>query len=91
MEVAKEETELLDDESIESSDDVRLHPAVMKEQDFTPVIWVQKCSVWWLCRSLALTSSSVDKLIIAAASHIFASNPLREDFECVLAYASCEK
>ena len=30
MEVAKEETELSDDESIESSNDVRLHPVVMK-------------------------------------------------------------
>ena len=76
MEIAKEESELSDDESIKGFDNVRLHPVVMQKQGFTPVTWVQMCSAWRLCRLLALPSFTVDKLTNATTPHIFMFHPL---------------
>ena len=58
----------------------------MSSQGFVPVTWVQLCAAWWLCRGLALTSSAVDKLIVAAAPHIAVDHEMREHFERILAY-----
>ena len=48
--------------------------------------WAQLCNAWWNFRPLSLTSSAVDKLIIAAAPRIDANHPQRRNFEYILKY-----
>ena len=62
----------LSDEFAESEvGDIRPHPNVLQDQGIRPMTYTQLYGAWWNCRPLSLTSLAVDKLIIAAAPHIW--------------------
>ncbi len=71
-----------DDEEV----DTRSHPKILTDQGVVPMTWTQLCAAWWNCRPFSLTSSAVDKLIIAAAPYITPDHPMRRQFEQILAY-----
>lgn len=66
--------------------DRRVQPEVLIGQGVEPLTWVQLCQAWWICRSLSLSSSTVDKLIVAAAPFIDHDHPMRQHFERILRY-----
>ena len=80
-EIAKDE-DSFNDENIDPTD-ICLRHLVLLEQGVIPLTMVQLCNAWWLLWDLAMTSSEVDKLVVAAAPHITHDHLMRDDFETV--------
>ncbi len=87
VDLRRDEDPEVDDDTLLDEFDYRWYPDMLKNtQGVQPLCWVQLCAAWWMMRQLALTSSTSDKLIIAAAPFIDTNHPQRANFERILEY-----
>ena len=83
-EIAKDEDSFNDRNT--DPTDIRLHHLVLLEQGVISLTIAQLRNAWWLLWALAMTSSAVDKLVVAAAPYITHDHPMRDYFETVLRF-----